>query len=605
MPSQTLRYKRGTAAQVAAYIGGPAEPVVNTTTGDVHVQDGITPGGVRQISEKSQVQATGLPTPHIMADWLKYPISLERHGCRGDFNGATGFDNNNRLSDAIGSGEALVVPPGKRYLTGSPLAVTNRPFEMRGAHRSSAIVSPAGVPGMVVSQNSQDNATHISNVAFLTMGQESAAGLSVTYSAADSGQFRNDVRCHIENVVCRGVDYLQHGWDVGIDLVDVHNLNLIRPNVVGRRNYAADNGGRLSYGTMTAGIRNTGTGNSSIPSDAMVLNPLVANAKIGIQSRGWVEGFRIIEPILIAMWQCIDIDNDVSQRPWVRIVGGHLSPIDLGIAVKNCDGATIRDIYMIKGGNAGVLRPGMYPSDLITNPAGTVLVYLKNCKGFNISDLEIVNYAKHYSLGTPDEVGGANIAIVLEDAFKGKIRDINHSRPTVGMYMIGNTGKVETSNYKPDGIYEGSPVSEYVDRSTGGGNIRTDGNKPAGTAGNASAITLSGTPDASVSIFIPNAEAGQRYRFEASVEANVTTSGDTNFAVSNDGGSAVGSWGATGTYISQRGPAAATGNPQGCTINGVYTVKTRGSIVAKLSLQMPSGAGTVGAGKAQLTATLL
>ena len=55
MPRQVRRHVRGTAAQNAAYTGPLGEPVVTKDTREVFVHDGETPGGVRQINEKSKL----------------------------------------------------------------------------------------------------------------------------------------------------------------------------------------------------------------------------------------------------------------------------------------------------------------------------------------------------------------------------------------------------------------------------------------------------------------------------------------------------------------------------------------------------------------------
>lgn len=48
--SNTLKLKRGTAAQVAGYTGPYGELIFNATTKTIHAQDGQTPGGVAILS---------------------------------------------------------------------------------------------------------------------------------------------------------------------------------------------------------------------------------------------------------------------------------------------------------------------------------------------------------------------------------------------------------------------------------------------------------------------------------------------------------------------------------------------------------------------------
>ena len=40
-----LNYRRGTSAEIATFIGTAGEPVYNTSTGQVHIMDGVTAGG--------------------------------------------------------------------------------------------------------------------------------------------------------------------------------------------------------------------------------------------------------------------------------------------------------------------------------------------------------------------------------------------------------------------------------------------------------------------------------------------------------------------------------------------------------------------------------
>ncbi|SFF76584.1 hypothetical protein [Methylobacterium sp. yr596] len=584
-------------------IGGKAAKGANS---DITSLSGLTTplsqaqggSGAATLADAS-VTIPGISAPHILGDFLKNPISLERFGCRGDFNGTTGFDNQTTLPSALASGEKLTVPPGRFYLCGVPLSVVNRPIAIDGPYSSGGLVFPSDVPGLSISQDNYKKGTYLKGLSLLTLGTEASgrSALTVRYTVDDSGNFRNHPRCIIDDLICGGWDYKQNGWDVGADIIDVHNLLMRSPYIFGRRNGSVASNVRESYGTMTAGIRNTGTSTDSRPSDALIERPYIYNAKIGIQSRGEVEGFAVLEPIIIAVLKAIDIDNS-TERPWGRIIGGTLSALDVMIAARNCPTITIRDVLFYKGLPVGVMPEGSYPSDLLSSSAGTVLIYLDNCVGFRLSDLEGVNNATTYA------EGGAHIGAVLKNSFAGEIRKFYHQKPTVSVYQIGTSGKNLTEQLITSGSYTGSPVSEYLDRSTGGGNIRTDGNKPAGTATNASAITLSGTPDKSVSVFIPNAQAGQRYRFEAHVEAGISTGGEINFSIMNDGGGAGGAWDASAGYIAER-RAAAAGSTQACSVGGIYTVTSRGSIVAKLSLQMPAGAGSVGAGKAQMSATLL
>lgn len=43
--SVNIKFKRGTTLQVMAYTGPEGEIVLNTVTKEIHMQDGLTPGG--------------------------------------------------------------------------------------------------------------------------------------------------------------------------------------------------------------------------------------------------------------------------------------------------------------------------------------------------------------------------------------------------------------------------------------------------------------------------------------------------------------------------------------------------------------------------------
>ncbi|MBK3395343.1 MULTISPECIES: hypothetical protein [Methylobacterium] len=528
-------------------------------------------------------------------DVFRGAVSIDRFGCRGDFDGTIRTDSTRGIARALAEGAPLIVPPGYYYST-IPIARTNAPLHVMGGGRGSAIVFPAGVAGCSVSQGSQDQSTHIDAVSLLTLGQESAIGASITYGASDSGQFRNDVRCNLNFVVCRGYNDRQHGWKEGIKAVDVHNMTAMNCNIVGRRDLS--NGpGRSSFGTMDVGFHYVGTGMSSIPSDAMVFNPRVSNAKTSLLSEGYVEGMRVIEPVFVGVWQGL-VARYLNARPWLRMSGGHISAIDMMFDLENCPDADIADLLFIKGGPPGILPDGT---------PGTLAGRIKKCDGIRIKRLKLENYAvnKNPNPTTGDPGGGAWNGFEITDTYVPRISDIEHIRSSTGLKLLGTTDGAVTRQYECLGSYDGeTTVAEYVDLSTGQ-NVRIGGNVPIGRASNASAISLSATADKSVSIFIPRAEVGQTYQFDAHVQAQMGgTAGQVNVALMNDGGSATGAWDDTGAYVAERRDAAA-GSTQEVPLTGRYRVTGRGSLVLKLSLSTPSTTGTVAAGKAQMSGLLL
>ncbi len=139
------------------------------------------------------------------------------------------------------------------------------------------------------------------------------------------------------------------------------------------------------------------------------------------------------------------------------------------------------------------------------------------------------------------------------------------------------------------------------------GNIRTDGNKTGRHGHYAAAITLSGTPDTKAcrsSCRTP--KPGSVYRFEAHVEAGISGNGrDQLLPSSNDGGGAGGVWDASAGYIAER-RAAAAGSTQACSVSGIYSVTSPRIIDRREAVAANAGrCGSVGAGKAQMSATLL
>jgi hypothetical protein len=62
MARTPLRLVRATAAQIAAYTGPAGEPVFNTDTSGIHLQDGVTPGG-------TPLMRAGPHTPVVDVDY--------------------------------------------------------------------------------------------------------------------------------------------------------------------------------------------------------------------------------------------------------------------------------------------------------------------------------------------------------------------------------------------------------------------------------------------------------------------------------------------------------------------------------------------------------
>ncbi len=75
-PRQPLRLVRDTGAAVAAYAGPAGEPVFNRDTGEIHVQDGATPGGIPALARPAYLRREKWKGPHV----FDYISSLAHDG---------------------------------------------------------------------------------------------------------------------------------------------------------------------------------------------------------------------------------------------------------------------------------------------------------------------------------------------------------------------------------------------------------------------------------------------------------------------------------------------------------------------------------------------
>lgn len=607
------------------YVGPPREVIVDGKT--LRVQDGSSPGGLALAragdndditglsgltTPLSQAQGgsgaatladasvtiPGISAPHILGDFLKNPISLERFGCVGNFNGSTGFDNATAFQAALASGEELRLPIGKRYLVGGTDPITNRSLSIagRGPGRGSALVFPGSVGnGLRISQNSYDYSTSISNLALLTLGQETGTALSVTYSAADSASARGDVRAALDHLTVSGVDFTQAGWANGIVLTDVHNLTMTHPVIVGRRD--ATLATRAAFGKMVNAIRYTGSTTGSIPSDALIDNPRIANAQLAILSDGYVEGLRVERPILVGVWGGVRAAYS-NIRPWTRVIGGHMNAFDYAVWLTNSPQSRIEQLLLYK-----------IELTRAADPTGgrTFAVLLDGCDFSNVEDLRLMNQAASAT------ANGDFDGVEVKNSNYCRVRNIEHERPSTGMKWSGTSQFGESDRYRSLGTYAGATIAEYVDTTGTGTNVRVDGSLPKGTASNDAAITTTLNNQFAASINITGCEVGQRYRIDIAMTA-VAGANDTEifYYVYNVGGTGNGAFGKNASTLKGRAPVPAS-KEHDAVISGIYTITQRGSInmgLGVISQRTVNGTATEGpttipAGGIQMTATLL
>lgn len=98
MPRQVRRLARGTAAEVAAYTGPTAEPIVNTETWRLHVQDGATAGG-RPLALLSEIFGTNISSPEFGA------LGNDSANCTAAINSAV-------AAASTAGGGAVLIPRG-------------------------------------------------------------------------------------------------------------------------------------------------------------------------------------------------------------------------------------------------------------------------------------------------------------------------------------------------------------------------------------------------------------------------------------------------------------------------------------------------------------
>lgn len=172
MARKALRFVRAAAAAVAAYIGPAGEPVYNTTTGDIHLQNGVDAGGVPLASAGWNNNIKGLfalafkDTGNLpgaltlppggtleylnsaLADRVKTVNVLSRippqyHAAIKDYTIADNVDLWLTIQNCINLGEALSFPDGK-YPISKPLLARSG-TRMYGSKPISPVFSKTGV----------------------------------------------------------------------------------------------------------------------------------------------------------------------------------------------------------------------------------------------------------------------------------------------------------------------------------------------------------------------------------------------------------------------------------------------------------------------------
>lgn len=231
-------------------INAPFNPVSAARVRDLI---GVTPELNKKLDrtgDASSVTAAvpGIAAPKKLAEWLKHPIHVERFGAVGDFNGTTGTQNDAALAAAIASGEELVLSAGRQYFCDTALVVRNRPFHLRGAHMSSALVfGPAASGGLDIAQESFTQPVEIDGVQFIAMGRETGRALSIVYPDAEGFQQSWWRRVRLQGVVCRGVNPYTAGWGAGIYTKSPFWMDMEDILVVGRMDEVQTTNANFTY----------------------------------------------------------------------------------------------------------------------------------------------------------------------------------------------------------------------------------------------------------------------------------------------------------------------------------------------------------------------
>ncbi|CAO4178779.1 hypothetical protein [Methylorubrum populi] len=529
--------------------------------------------------------ATGLSAPHILADWLKFPITLERFDCRGDFNGTTGYDNQSRLAGAVASGEKLVLSAGKRYLMDGPLNVAGMPVHIEGQHGSAALVFTANAKnGIVIAQPDYRNPVDLNGVALLTLGQEAGTGLSVAYSDADALLLPYFRRLRLQGIDVRGVDITKHGWKRGIGLRNGYWYDFTDIAVTGRVNANSSQKDSPSAMTFMDEALYAETGDYSI-GGGYIRGLRLYYGKAGVRMIGAgtvggtktgtaIEGVNIQGVDIVGVNVGLDLQFGSASAGLV-VDGGHINCFTKGIAARWANQALIDNLLIYK-------MPGATTE--------TVAIELDLCDFAQSRSITCINQTSDFAAG-----GGWVGLRSTNSNFMS--HNIKIERPSVGI-DFGN-GSNNVADCAVDGTLAGGNTILTSEPHFSSNTVRRSGFRRAAT--NAAAVTINNAVPTVVQSDTLNVLQGETYRVTASVSHTLGgTASDVLFDFFKASGTASVLFMSTATNVGQRQQQAAN-TAIGFFMSALMRVTASGTLVTGVrGYTGQSGAtGSVGAGNAQ------
>ncbi|RUW50060.1 hypothetical protein EOA36_17330, partial [Mesorhizobium sp. M8A.F.Ca.ET.021.01.1.1] len=502
-----------------------------------------------------------------------------------DWTGVAGTSTDNvvalqRMIDiAKLTGLPMVISNGPGFYCNGTLSASNMDFILAANFGTGRIVFGTGATdGLVISQDNFEHATHITSPTLTTIGQETGAALKLTYGTVDSTNNRNQPRCRIIDPDIRGEVLTSHGWQDGIVLTDVHRPEIVRPSVTGRRDTGFTD--FRSFNKMRYGIRVVGSV-GAIPSDIRIMQARVDHAQEGVSASGEVEGLLVTEPVMVGVLAGVKV-RYTSQRPWVRIEGGHINCFEFGVDMQNAPQAKILDMLIYKYQTATL---------------ATVGVKLDGCHYSKVRDLTLINNAS-----TSAVVNGEWDGVQIVNSDSCTIDDITHDKPSRTVAISGTAANCETRNIRQNGAFTGATVAEYLDTSSNANRRIGDGRKIF-SAGN-NAITVTAAQTTVVTTPSLNVNKGERYLVTGMIN---TTKGGTAgdfLTILAKSGSATAAFGGNRSSWVER-TAQAVSATVSHSVSAEVEVTASGTLTIALAGQASGSNSDVLAGDAQLTVEMI
>ncbi|TPL87128.1 collagen-like protein [Mesorhizobium sp. B2-3-12] len=502
-----------------------------------------------------------------------------------DWTGTAGTSTNNAtalqkmLDVAKLTGLPMVISDGPGFYCNATLSVSNLDFVMSGAFGASRIVfGTSATDGLVITQDNFEHATHILSLTITTLGQETGAGLKVTYSNTDSVNNRNQPRCLLKDLDIRG-ETLSAGWQDGIKATDVHNLSIIRPCINGRRDLGFTD--KRSFNLMRYGLYLTNT-SGAFPSDLNIECPRIYSCQVGIYGDGeGSEGIKIDRPELVGVITGVSTRH-TTTRPLVQVRGGHINCFEFGIDLKNSPQSVIADmlIYKIQ----------------LTN-TDTIAIKLDTCDFSTIGpNVRLMNQ------GTDKATNGEwdGIQIISSNYFK--IEGPEQERPSRTVAISGTSTGGETRDIRTYGVYTGATIAPYLDTSSGV-NSRLGGNRKVVSATNGAVTVTSGNTTVATSGSL-NVNKGERFLVHGMINTSKGATAGDFLTILTKSGTATAVFNDSRASLIQRAQQAISGNVSHI-VSGVISVTASGTLTINLQGNSQGSNSDVLAGDGQLTVEML